>query len=282
LSDFEAITRGKPSSETLKAFNLTSQTWVDIAPEIYRDLRITGGSQGNGGEIDSLGARPSENGQLAITIAGHSLPVGHPLPASLRFSPRQAPRLLLSNSHFMALTDYTLVPGRSSLRFRMLDRRTNTWAHVDIPGDESWNVRAFGQWMAGIVDESLRKKTFRLSPGRHKVDPNAYRRGVIDYTVDTIDNYLEIEEIYRTGRLFLYDIETRRYYEWDTHDGDCEILLVEGGDVYYRVDQSIYRAHIGSKTLDAPELLVESAAVPHIHWAFFGPRDASVAKPDGK
>jgi hypothetical protein len=71
----------------------------------------------------------------------------------------------------------------------------------------------------------------------------------------------------------------RRYYQWDTHDADSEVILVEDGQVYYRVDQAIYRAKIGEKELDKPELLVEDKEVPGIHWAFFGPTTPVAAAP---
>jgi len=46
---------------------------------------------------------------------------------------------------------------------------------------------------------------------------------------------------------------------------------VEDDIVYYRVDQTIYRAKIGEKQLGTPERVAEGPAVPGIHWAFFGP-----------
>ena len=96
---------------------------------------------------------------------------------------------------------------------------------------------------------------------------------------DTVDDYLQDGAMYRPGTLFLYDVAGGRYYQWDTHDGDSEVILVEDGQVYYRVDQAIYRAKIGEKALDKPELLVEDEAVPGIHWAFFGPATPAPANP---
>ncbi len=258
-------THGKPAEpDKVMAFMPSIGKWIEKGVEIYKYLRITGGAEGpRKGFTNAMGLRQSGDGQL-ITFGGRgTLPIGPPLPSPLRFSPREGTVLLLGNSKFMAVANVTLFPERHAIPYRMLDRRTNTWTQLDIPGNESWNVRAFGPWMAGIIDEGLHDKPFRLSPGRHKLDPRA--------PLETVDQYLEVEQIYRTGRLFLYNIETRHYYEWDTHDGDCEIILVEDGQVYYRVDQTIYRARIGAKTLEKPEVLVEGGAVPGIHWAFFGP-----------
>jgi hypothetical protein len=125
--------------------------------------------------------------------------------------------------------------------------------------------------MAGLEEEWQGVNKHRPSPGRPK---NADWHRFI-----TVDDYLEEKRVYRSGILFLYNVEAHQYYEWDTHNGDCEVLLVEDGQVYYRVDQAIYRAKIGEKELGKPELLVEDKEVPGIHWAFFGPDVPLPAKP---
>ena len=242
LFNNDALTHGKPADrDKVMTFSTLNDKWAEATPDIYRYVRVTGGAEGYRKRYtNAMGLSQSGGGQLAAFARG-TVPVGPPLPPSLRFSPREGPVLLLSSSHFMAVADVTLIPDRHSVPYRILDRRTDTWFPRDIPGNESWNVRAFGPWMAGIVDEGLHDKPFRLSPGRHKLDPRA--------PLETVDEYLEVEQIYRSGRLFLYNTETRRYYEWDTHNGDCEIILVEDGQVYYRVDQVIYQAKIGERAL---------------------------------
>jgi len=162
----------------------------------------------------------------------------------------------------MAVVDLKRRPGAHDMMYRVLPGGSKEWFALTLPGNQSTNIRAFGRWISGLVDESLMGQKFRLSPGRHAAE--GYRR-------ETVDDYLAYRELYRPGTLFLYNVEGRRYYQWDTHDGDSEVILVEGDDVYYRVDQSIYKAHIGEKAIGAPELVVEGKEVTDIHWAFFGP-----------
>jgi len=78
---------------------------------------------------------------------------------------------------------------------------------------------------AGIIAGSQEKdpKTFRLSQdGSGPGHPGLFR---------TIDEYLSCPTTVLfalpPGILFLYNVQTRRFYEWDTHDGDCEVLLVK-------------------------------------------------------
>jgi hypothetical protein len=259
------------SGESLRMVDLRTHDWADVPAEAYAHLRITGGTRLHDYHSHFLGLEQLDGGQLVHPGAAQ-IPIGPPLPLSMRFSPIEGGKMLLSNPHFRAITSSSL--GLSNTIFRLLDRRTNTWVQLQVPGNRSWDVRAFGSWMAGIVDRSVPREAFEVSPGRHKPEYTTGRRFRHVGEFYTIDDYLEEEDLYRPGVLFLYNIETRRYYQWDTHDGDCEILLVRDNIVYYRVDQSIFRARIGARTLGKAELLVQDAGVPGIHWAFFGPSGA--------
>ena len=77
--------------------------------------------------------------------------------------------------------------------------------------------------------------------------------------------------MYFPGILFLYDIRTGKKYTIETNQGDSEILLVEEGIMYYRVNDRILKAKIGKESIGEPELVVEGEIVPDIHWAFMGP-----------
>ena len=264
LFDFDAVTHGRtPDALRIRAFDLSTKKWADGTAAPFRYLQVSGGAGGYervGSTI--VGLKQSETGQLT-TIGDSTSSIGPPLPVPLRFTPREGPTLFLSDSDFAAVAEHTIVRGRVMVPYRILNKSTNSWSQLDIPGNASWNVRAFGPWLAAIIDESTHDLPFRLSPGRHEL--------VFRAPTDTVDLYLYAESIYRTGRLLLYNAANRRVIEWDTHDGDCEIILVEDDIVYYRVDQTIYRAKIGEKQLGTPERVVEGPAVPGIHWAFFGP-----------
>jgi hypothetical protein len=64
-------------------------------------------------------------------------------------------------------------------------------------------------------------------------------------------------------------VKTRDYLEWDTKQGDSEILLVANNEVYYRVSDEIFKAPIlNGKKLGKAKLLIKNEVVPDIHWAF--------------
>ena len=46
------------------------------------------------------------------------------------------------------------------------------------------------------------------------------------------------------GVLHLYDVETEKSYTITTRQADSEIVLVEGGSVYYRINNRLYSAPI--------------------------------------
>ena len=257
----EAI-KGKPLKETLQALNVATGQWAAVSPDVYQFIRINGGTAGYRPDNDDVGLQVFEDGRLMIPVAQRLFPVGPALPVDLRFGSKQVPRLYLNNKYLAAVAD-DLLPVADETVYQVLDRKTGDWRLLRVPGNSSRNVRAFGPWIAGMVDEGLGSRNFRLSPGRHRPT---------DDQIVTVDDYLENEKIYRPGTLFVYNVTTHRYYQWDTQDGDSEVILIQDDQVYYRVDHTIYRASIGEKALEKPGLLVESPEVPGIHWAFFGPR----------
>jgi len=262
-----------PAKEQFRILDLGTYHWRDDAIAIYQHIRLTGAEEGFRASVsEAFMVQEYEGGQIVLPIGQQVLKVGPPLPLGLRFDAGSFAELLLSNRHFLAIGPVILTPG--GVIYRILDKRANEWFSLATPGNLARNVRAFGPWMAGLAQEMLKPGEFKLSPGRHRPPAPTER-----HPVEKIDDYLLDESLYRPGILFLYDVEHRRYYQWDTHDGDSEVLLVERGEVYYRVDRRIYRAKIGDKELGKPELVVEDDVIPGVHWAFFGP---SAAKQVGR
>jgi hypothetical protein len=143
----------------------------------------------------------------------------------------------------------------------LYNKQKNSWSDVELKGNAP-TIMAYGHWLAGSVQDDVDydAKYFprKLSPGK------AVRDSV----------YMEcpFEEwgVYRPGILYLFNTDTEKYIEWNTGQGDSEILLVQDEVVYYRVFDEIYKASIekGEK-LGKSELLVkDNQVVPYIHWAF--------------
>src|SRR5205823_12826817 len=86
-----------------------------------------------------------------------------------------------------------------------------------------------------------------------------------------LDHLFQTVPFQFTGRLHLYNIRSRQQYSMQTGQGDSEILLVDGNTVYYRVNDSLYRATIGQTAIGAPVKIVTDSSIQLAHWAFFGP-----------
>ncbi|NOS90744.1 MAG: hypothetical protein HOP30_02370, partial [Cyclobacteriaceae bacterium] len=103
----------------------------------------------------------------------------------------------------------------------------------------------------------------RISPGKNARRQKGTANGTpFDFRSDFYYRYY-------LGILYLLNVQTRNYIEWNTNQGDSEILLVEKDQVYYRVNDEIYNAPIlNGKKLGKAKLLIKDEVVPDIHWAF--------------
>lgn len=70
------------------------------------------------------------------------------------------------------------------------------------------------------------------------------------------------------GTLILYDVETGRQLRIDTDQGDSEVLLVDGANVFYRADRRLFRAVIGPAGLERVTLVASDPAIGNAHVAF--------------
>ena len=168
-----------------------------------------------------------------------------------------------------SLTDRVKV-GYSDLA--ILSKSNGIWFKQRIKGNFGGAIRAFDEWIVGTVysnlnifDEKgrLRQTIKRESPGKEQRRSKTYKTGMpIDYRF----NYFGV---YSPGILYMVNVRTKKYLEWNTGQGDSEILLVENDEVYYRVNDEIFKASIlKGRKLGKAKLLVKNDIVPDIHWAF--------------
>jgi len=269
--------------DTPMAIRLKDGKQMKLPWTVYRDVEITGGTHGYAHSEDWMYLRQYKDGRLWLPLGGLSVVLDPELPPFLRFEPQVIPQLQLQNPFMRVFLDGQPAPskpeGLGGVSYRVYERTGLGWRSFNVPGNLSKNLRAFGPWIAGMVEEGALGAWRQLTPAmitrnyaRPRISPGSDEREQEDrLTGVPIDRYLE-GMYYRPGMLFLYQVQTGRYYEWDTHQGDSEILLVEGDQVYYRVNRRIYRAAIGEKTIGKPELVVKGDVVPDIHWVFFGPK----------
>lgn len=145
------------------------------------------------------------------------------------------------------------------------NKRLNIWYRSSFKG----NVTSFfpqGKWLTGIVAQHYTNNVSRLkwvSPGaEERVRDRNYTGGLVDFRFDMYG-------IYQPGILFLFDTENKTYIELNTGQGDSEILLIKNDEIYYRVNDKIFkRAILDGKKLGEEELVIQNSMVPDIHWCF--------------
>ena len=149
----------------------------------------------------------------------------------------------------------------------LYNKQKNSWSDVVLKGNAP-TIMAYGDWLAGVVQDG---KDYDGNYSNDRQSPGKVARDSV-YMECSFDEMAQNYGFYRPGILYLFNTDTEKYIEWNTGQGDSEILLVQDEVVYYRVFDEIYKASIekGEK-LGKSELLVkDNQVVPYIHWAFFG------------
>jgi len=154
----------------------------------------------------------------------------------------------------------------------LYNKGKDTWSDIVLKGNAP-TIMAYGRYLAGVVQDKSFREDAMTGIERYlvsKISPGKVARDSV-YMEYSFDEQAE-NDFYRPGILYLFNTENLKYIEWETGQGDSEILLVHDETVYYRVFNAIYKAPIvNGERLDKAELLVrDNTMVPWIHWAFFG------------
>jgi hypothetical protein len=245
----------------LSSFQQSALEWRD-----YRHARMYGEPGGAIPGGDTLLLHATASGSMEVRRGGIWTDLEWPLPDTRSFEAGEIVLVRANQSHLTALTSAAdrevISPGLGSVVYHVREKPAGRWHRAVFPGANA-EVRAFeGPWLGGHALE-LRPET--PSPGREE------RRREMTETGDPFDWRTQVLSYYFPGILFVYDAKNRRKYQWETGQGDSEVLLVDGETVYYRVNRSIHSARIGEERLEDHTLLVEDDVVPDIHWAFLGP-----------
>ncbi len=168
-------------------------------------------------------------------------------------------------------------PSKTDLGFSNLiicNKNDNHWNNYKIKGNYL-SMKGFGEWLTGEITAKnigsfIKSKVIykpynfgNIAPGiENRKRPTRVWGEVFDNRAETFGNYY-------TGILYLLNVPTRKYIEWNTGQGDSEILLVQDEIVYYRINDAIYKTPIiNGEKLGKSELLIKDPRVPDIHWAF--------------
>ncbi|HRR57322.1 MAG TPA: hypothetical protein P5057_10180 [Acidobacteriota bacterium] len=241
-----------------RGVDLESGRPVEFSWEIFEKVRVSG-TPGVYFPGDWFYLDVGEGGRLS-THKLHGCVVLDWPPVKSPAEPK--PRVVVDvvNEAMKVISEMGPPPTPSECRLFILRSGEEEWMTVMFPGNLT-RLTAFGPWLTSF--EAYKRKG--VSPGIEE------RRQEPTETGFPLDWQLSASGIYLPGIILLYNVEGERLIRYETGQGDSEVLLVEGDTVYYRVNRSIFRAHIGKEGLEKHTRLVEDDVVPDIHWAFFGP-----------
>jgi hypothetical protein len=186
---------------------------------------------------------------------------------------------MLVIGRFPQITSSAAVPAANNTLL-IYDKKKGMWRNRTI-GTDGAAIRGFGPWIVtaraelkrAVVNGRLsepRPQSERESPGsafrRNPVNPKSSDKQRI-----TVDNRFQESPFYFAGELALYNVDSQREYTIKTGQGDSEILLVDGDTVYYRVNDTLYKAQIGQAKIEDPQPILRDDLVQLSHWAFIGP-----------
>jgi hypothetical protein len=200
------------------------------------------------------------------------------IPQEFRLDNTTALNMELNNDYLFALgyPNKPYIPNIKDIGYCNLliyDKINNKWFLHKFEG-VSTSFKVFNNWIAGTIASSnctwkkvngIRQKICIQRPSKG-IDK---RYPILSYMGEPADLRFEFFSLYYPGILSLFNVQTQDYIEWETNQGDSEILLIEDNFVYYRVFDEIYKAHIGYKQLENVTLIIKDIHVPEIHWAFF-------------
>jgi hypothetical protein len=255
--------QGTAPAPDLKGFTLDPQVPCDesVVKVDAADLRYAVVS----GLRDSMSLTADASGELVVLSPG-SARIGLHVPPDMVW--KQGTRnwgfaLLVSNSKVLAVLAGSGSPRQDSYTERLLACRkgSSTLNRVPEVGEFVGVVRGFGQYLA-IIESQRKTDKVKDSAGREEWRTEEAATG--PGTAQRLENPVSVFP----GRMHVYDVETTKTYTIETKQADSEVLLVENGTVYYRVNDRLYSVAITGVGLGTPRLLATSDVLRDTHWAF--------------
>jgi len=158
----------------------------------------------------------------------------------------------------------------SEILLHVYRKKDGAWQKLKLPssGQNQILMKNFNGWLTGSIKVKGERGALKLK--KDQPGQEFWSRARTKYS-PSIYEILEAHEPlwYSEGILYIYNVDTKTYIQWDTKQADSEILLVENGKVYYRKYDEIYEVPIvKGKSLGKHRLVVKNKYVPAIHFMF--------------
>lgn len=241
---------------------------VDMAPTDILGLRVFGRTGvSDTGTSDAVNVPVDASGRLTQRLWGVTFPFAIPEPM-LAGMVNPISVILVDNTRLVAIGLFAKASPHRILVYRKSDR---TWHRLPIPYERVF--LADGQstpapWLTGFGDFLALTEAHTKDADFPETAGKAAWRNTRTETGPSIAERFKDEGVVFPGKLHLYDMAHERSYTITTNQGDSEILLVEDGVVYYRVNDAIYKCTISDAVLGPPQLVAKSEILGDAHWAF--------------
>jgi len=166
----------------------------------------------------------------------------------------------INNTHMMEVCLLHHVGTTLTFRDLVLRKSDHTWHTLPFPTERPTYPRAFGKFIAATeyANPSQRNPS---SAGKEE-----WKRGTREMNPGSW--MLEQGGHVLPGRLHIYNIDTEKTFTIETKQGDSEVLLIDGGVVYWRAAAKLYSAPITESGIGQPTLLANDDVVLDTHYAF--------------
>ena len=275
--------RNEEKKQLFQGVNLNELSTRELVPRSYNNSVLIGSPGGalQGDDYLNVYYYP-EDGKLHIPNTPNKgdrpiFPVD--IPSGLIPDQKELYSIIINNNKYFVLESVKSEPEKDEIGYTDLiikDKPLNDTYKYRIKGNQAY-LRNFGVWLAGevvssnikVVRDEKGKVKERINLERVSPGIEERRKSNTQTGAPFDDRALRFKKVYYPGILYLYNIHSKEYIEWNTGQGDSEILLVQNRMVYYRINDKIYKASIiGEDKLGKPDLLIQDERVPDIHWAF--------------
>lgn len=147
------------------------------------------------------------------------------------------------------------------------------WRSFLIKGIYETSFKQIREWIVGYEAYSDNEGFYQKIEKYGSIPGKKYRRDTSMYG-KTFDERALQYKFYPEGVLYIYNISTGKYIEWEAlehgqRQGDSEVLYIEDDMVFYRINDKIYKAKIiNGEKLGKSELVVKDERIPDVHWLF--------------
>ena len=147
------------------------------------------------------------------------------------------------------------------------------WDSTRFRGMYDYALRHINDWIVGYEAYSYNMGYYQKMERYGAPSGAKFRQNDTIYGIP-FDERIKQNKVYPEGRLFIYNIHTGKYIEWEAMESgirqaDSEVLYIEGEEVYYRINDKIYKSKIiNGEKIGTPELLVQDRRITEVHWLF--------------